>query len=88
MIITTAIGKNFKTAINLPRTVIHGEAPFGVLETVEENTKNANMDFENIKRSYGKYCHVFQKDENGKIIRETDYSKVENNNRCIEAMGF
>ena len=88
MIITTAIGKNFKTAINLPRTVIHGEAPFGVLETVEENTKNANMDFENMKRSYGKYCHVFQKDENGKIIRETDYSKVENNNRCIEAMGF
>ena len=88
MIITTAVGKNFKTAIKLPRTVIHGEAPFGVLETVEENTKNANMDFENMKRSYGKYCHVFQKDENGKIIRETDYSKVENNNRCIEAMGF
>lgn len=88
MIITTAIGKNFKTAIKLPRTVIHGEAPFVVLETVEENAKNANTDFENMKRSYGKDCHVFQKDENGIILRETDYNKVENYNRCLEAMGF
>ena len=88
MIITIAIGRNFKTAINLPRTVIHGEAPFGVLETVEENAKNANTDFENMKKNYGKDCHVFQKDENGKILRETNYSKVENHNRCLEAMGF
>lgn len=88
MIITTAIGKNFKTEIQLPRTVYHGEAPFGKMEIIEENPKNANTDFENMKRSYGKDCHVFQKDENGKIIRETDYSKVENNNRCLEAMGF
>ena len=88
MIVTTAIGKNFKTAIKLPRTVYHGVAPFGWMEIIEENPKNANTDFENMKKSYGKDCHVFQKDENGKIIRETDYSKVENNNRCLEAMGF
>lgn len=88
MIITTAIGKNFKTEIQLPRTVYHGEAPFGKTEIIEENPKNANTDFENMKKSYGKDCHVFQKDENGKILRESDYSKVENNNRCLEAMGF
>lgn len=88
MIITTAIGRNFKTEIKLPRTVIHGEAPFGELETVEENANNANTDFENMKRSYGKDCYVFQKDENGKILSETDYSKVENYNRCLEAMVF
>lgn len=88
MIITTAIGKNFKTAIKLPRTVYHGEAPFGKTEIIEENAKNANTDFETMVKSYGKDCHVFQKDENGKILRETNYSKVENHNRCLEAMGF
>ena len=39
MIITTAVGKNFKTEIQLPRTVYHGEAPFGKMEIIEETKR-------------------------------------------------
>lgn len=88
MIITTAICPNKKVEIKLPRTYCSGEAPLAKMLNVEENEKEAKADFDQMNRTYGKFCHVFQMDENGKILRQNDYGKVENRRRCIEVMGF
>lgn len=88
MIITKAIGPHVNVEIKLPRTYYVGEAPFGKSVNLEENEKEAKTDFDIMNKDYGKFCHVFQKDENGKILCQNDYGKVENRRRCIEAMGF